>query len=117
MAAVALTTDSSALTAISNDYGFDELFRRQVEALGREGDVAVGLSTSGNSPNVLQAIEHARQQGLRTVAFTGSAGGKLAAAAELCIRVPAEETSHVQELHIAIGHILCDLIELEKTTD
>lgn len=113
--AIALTTDTSALTAIGNDYGYDAVFSRQVEALGRKGDVALGLSTSGNSANVIQALQFAKHQGLTTLAFSGSGGGALAKAnaVDLCLTVPTGFTPHVQESHIAMGHILCFLVERE----
>lgn len=113
--AVALTTDSSALTAIGNDYGFDAVFARQIGALGRKGDVAMGISTSGNSPNVLKALALARRMGLKTLALSGRKGGALAKAGfvDLCLTVPADFTPHVQESHIAVGHILCFLVERE----
>jgi D-sedoheptulose 7-phosphate isomerase len=111
LAAIALTTDTSFLTANANDFGFEGVFARQVEALGRPGDVLIGISTSGNSPNVLQAISRAQQLGLQTVALTGSTGGKLASLAEVVIRVPSNSVQHIQEAHIAVGHILCDLVE------
>ena len=111
--AVALTTDTSLLTAISNDYGFDEVFARQVEALGRAGDVLLGISTSGNSPNVVMAFEQARAQGLGTIALTGRAPGKLGPLADIEIAVPSEETSHIQEAHIAIGQLIAFLVEDE----
>jgi D-sedoheptulose 7-phosphate isomerase len=111
--AVALTTDTSLLTAISNDYGFDEVFARQVEALGRAGDVLLGISTSGGSQNVVMAFEQARTQGLRTIALTGRSQGKLAPLADIQITVPSEETSHIQEAHIAIGQLIAFLVEDE----
>jgi D-sedoheptulose 7-phosphate isomerase len=113
LAAIALTTDSSALTCIANDYSFDAVFSRQVEALGRKGDVALGISTSGNSANVIQALQYAKHQGLTTLAFSGKGGGALAKAkaVDLCLTVPADFTAHVQEAHIAIGHLLCFLVE------
>ena len=113
--AVALTTDSSALTAIGNDYGFDAVFSRQIEAIGRKGDVAMGITTSGNSPNVLKALALAKKMGLKTLAFSGRNGGAVAKAkfVDLCLTVPADFTPHVQESHIAMGHILCFLVERE----
>jgi D-sedoheptulose 7-phosphate isomerase len=111
--AIALTTDSSLLTAIANDFGFDGVFARQVEALGREGDVLVGISTSGNSENVVQAFERARATGIRTIALTGESGGKLGALADIEINVPSSETSHVQEAHIAVGQLIAFLVEDE----
>jgi len=109
--AIALTTDSSALTAIGNDRGFDQLFVRQLEALGRPGDVLVAISTSGNSPNVLRAVETARQLGLLTIAFTGGSGGRLASLAEIAFVVPSSETPRIQETHITLGHALCGLVD------
>ena len=111
--AIALTTDTSLLTAVANDFGFEEVFARQVEALGREGDVLVGISTSGNSRNVVRAFEEAASQGLERVAFTGRVGGALAPFAGVAIRVPSDETSHIQELHIAIGQLIAFLVEDE----
>ena len=109
--ALALTTDTSLLTAVANDFGFEEVFARQVEALGREGDVLVGISTSGNSRNVVRAFEQASASGLSTIALTGRDGGVLAPSADVAIRVPSEETSHIQELHIAIGQLIAFLVE------
>ena len=111
--AIALTTDSSLITAVANDFGFDGVFARQVEALGREGDVLVGISTSGNSENVVQAFERARAAGIRTIALTGESGGKLGALADIEINVPSSETSHVQEAHIAVGQLIAFLVEDE----
>lgn len=113
LAAMALTTDTSALTAIGNDYGYDYVFARQVEALGREGDVLCAISTSGNSANVLRAVEAARQRGVAVLGFTGQGGGKLAGACDICFRVPSAETPRIQEGHEALGHMLCCLIEAE----
>ncbi|RMF85570.1 MAG: D-sedoheptulose 7-phosphate isomerase [Nitrospirae bacterium] len=114
-AAIALTTDTSALTAIGNDYGFERVFARQVEAVGRAGDVLVGISTSGNSPNVLLAVEEARARGLFTLGLAGRDGGRLAQACDLCLTVPHPETPRIQEMHITLGHILCDLVEAALT--
>jgi D-sedoheptulose 7-phosphate isomerase len=111
--AIALTTDSSALTCIGNDYGYEEIFARQVEALGRKGDVLLGISTSGNSPNVLKAMAMAKRKGCKTLAFSGAGGGKLAKAASLCLSVPSKETYHIQECQISIGHLICFLVEQE----
>lgn len=111
LAAIALTTDTSALTSISNDLGFDHVFARQVEALGRAGDVVVAISTSGGSPNVLRAVEAARRLGCLTVALTGGTGGALAAAANEAFVVPSAETPRIQETHITLGHALCALVE------
>jgi D-sedoheptulose 7-phosphate isomerase len=115
--AIALTTDTAVLTAIANDYGYDEVFRRQVEAHVREGDVLLCISTSGNSPNVLKALEQAKSVGARVLALAGRDGGKLAKAAELCVTVPAKESARIQESHITIGHILCEIIEKEMFGD
>ncbi len=109
--AIALTTDTSILTAIANDFGFEGVFARQVEALGREGDVLIGISTSGDSADVLRAFEQARAQELRTIALTGEGGGALAPIADVAIRVPSRETSHIQECHIAIGQLLAFIVE------
>lgn len=111
LAAVALTTDTSILTAIGNDYGYERLFARQVEALGRAGDVLFALSTSGRSPNILAALEAARARDIRTVGFTGAREGTMAPLCDLLIRVPHAETPRIQEGHEAIGHAICALIE------
>ncbi|MFZ2089693.1 MAG: D-sedoheptulose 7-phosphate isomerase, partial [Desulfobaccales bacterium] len=111
LAALALTTDTSILTSIANDYDFIEVFAKQVRALGRPGDAAVGLSTSGNSGNVVRALEAAREMGLNTLALSGGKGGPVAAAAEMAIVVPSANTPRVQEVHITIGHVLCDLVD------
>jgi D-sedoheptulose 7-phosphate isomerase len=109
--AMALTTDTSILTSIGNDYGFDRIFIRQVQALGRPGDVAIGLSTSGNSPNVLLAMDAAREQGMITVALTGQSGGRLAERVHFCLRVPSSDTARIQESHITIGHLICQGVD------
>ncbi len=109
--ALALTVNTSSLTAIGNDYSFDLVFTRQLEALGSSGDVAVGISTSGNAANVVAAVETARRRGMLTVGFTGRSGGKLAMAADRCVRVPSDETPRIQESHILIGHILSEIVE------
>jgi D-sedoheptulose 7-phosphate isomerase len=111
--AIALTTDTSILTAISNDYDFNHVFSKQVEALAAPGDVVIGISTSGNSPNVIAALDAARIQGAKTAAFTGKGGGKLNAHADLVIPVSSSDTPRIQETHIFIGHLLCDIIEQE----
>lgn len=108
---VALTVDTSILTAIGNDYGYDDVFRRQVEGLGKTGDVLIGLSTSGNSKNVLLAFEQASAMGITTVAFTGNGGGLMKEQADICLDVPANVTNHIQELHITAGHLICELVE------
>ncbi len=109
--AVALTTDTSILTAVGNDYGFDNIFVRQIEALAGIGDVVVGISTSGNSANVVKALEKAKEAGAFTVGMTGVHGGQLAGVCEICIKVPSEVTARIQEGHILVGHIVCQLID------
>ncbi len=109
--AIALATDIAAITCIANDYGYDELFARQVRAHGRQGDIAIGISTSGNSPNVLKGVEAARDGGLTTIAWTGANGGKLAGLVEYPFVVPSTVTSRIQESHITLGHVLCELVE------
>ena len=109
--ALALSVNTSCVTAIGNDYGFDQVFSRQIEALGTPGDVAIGLTTSGNSPNVLRAMEAARKKGLHTVGLTGSSGGKLKEAVDHCICVPSNETPRSQECHILAGHVVSQLVE------
>lgn len=110
LAGLALTVNTSSLTAIGNDYSFDLVFARQIEALGKPGDVAIGISTSGNSQNVLRAVETARKLQMVTVGLTGR-GGKLASAAEYCIRIPSDSTPRIQEAHILTGHILCEIVD------
>jgi len=107
----ALTTNSSVLTAIGNDYSFDEVFARQVHGMGSPNDVAFGITTSGNSPNVLRAVHVAREKKLVTVGLTGRNGGKLLSAVDHCICIPSDQTPRIQEAHILTGHILCELIE------
>lgn len=111
LASLALTTDSSALTAIGNDYGFDQIFARQVEALCRPGDLVIGISTSGNSPNVLKAMEKARALGARTAGFGGRGGGHLKDVVDACLIVASDNTARIQEAYLLAGHILCDLVE------
>jgi D-sedoheptulose 7-phosphate isomerase len=111
LAAIALTTDTSALTALSNDYGFEKIFARQVEALARPGDLLIAISTSGNSPNVIAAVMTARKIGCKVIGLTGAAGKKLASLCDACILIPATRTARIQEAHIAIGHIWCELID------
>ncbi len=113
LAAIALTTDTSALTAIGNDYGFDQVFVRQIRALGRRGDVAIAISTSGRSRNVILGIEAAREAGLTTIALTGGDGGSLAPIVDVAIVVPSTTTARIQECHIAIGHALCEYVDGE----
>jgi D-sedoheptulose 7-phosphate isomerase len=111
--AIALTTDTSLLTAVANDFGFEGVFARQVEALARAGDVLLGISTSGSSLNVVRAFEQARDQDVRTIALTGASGGALGPLADIEIKVPSEETSHIQEAHIAVGQLIAFLVEDE----
>lgn len=111
--ALAFSVNSSCVTAIGNDYGFEQVFSRQLEALARPGDVAIGISTSGNSPNVIKAIMKAREMGLQTVGLTGNTGGNLKKIADYCICVPSDETPRIQECHILVGHILSELVEQE----
>ena len=115
LAAIALTTDTSIMTAVANDYWFDLLFARQVEALGEKGDVLIGISTSGNSVNIIRAAETAKFKGLKTIGFLGSDGGKLKDLVEIPLIVPSQDTDRVQEIHILIGHIICNLIDLKIT--
>jgi D-sedoheptulose 7-phosphate isomerase len=115
--AISLSTDTSALTALGNDYGYDKVFSRQVEALGNQGDVAIGISTSGNSPNVLAALDSARSKGLLTIGFTGQDGGKMNGRADVLFRVPTRMTPRIQETHITLGHVLCELIDREMFPD
>jgi len=111
LAAIALTTDSSVLTSVANDYSFERVFARQVEALGRTGDVAFGISTSGRSPNVVGALETARGRGLKTIALTGRDGGAVGRLADIHINVPSDSTPRVQEVHRTLLHVICDLVE------
>ena len=115
--ALALTTDTSILTAVGNDYGYEHLFRRQIEANGLAGDVFLGISTSGNSPNILQALEAARHKGLTTFGLTGASGGKMRQLCDYCLCVPSSETPRIQEAHILIGHTLCAMVELALFED
>lgn len=110
---IALTTDSSILTAVGNDYGFDQIFVRQIQAFGQPNDVAVGISTSGNSPNVIAALKEARERGLKTIGLAGKDGGVLADLADLPIIVRSPNTARIQECHISIGHLLCELVDEE----
>lgn len=111
--AIALTVDTSILTAVSNDYGYDKVFVRQVEALAQAGDVLFGITTSGNSANVVEAVELAKQKGVFCVGMTAAGGGKMAVMCDECIAVPAKVTARAQEMHILIGHILCELVDGE----
>lgn len=111
MRAVALTTNTSALTAISNDYGFERAFARQVEALGQAGDVFMGISTSGNSPNVLRALEMCRSMGIATIGLSGKSGGKMAPLCDFILRIPSDVTMYIQQAHLALEHIFCMMVE------
>ena len=113
--AIALTTDTSLLTATANDFSFDEVFARQVEALGRAGDLLVLHTTSGNSPNCLRAVEAAKKLGVRTLVLTAKDGGKIRAMADLCLVVPTTRTDRAQEIHLAIQHSICDVIDEETS--
>ncbi|MBI4353486.1 MAG: D-sedoheptulose 7-phosphate isomerase [Candidatus Omnitrophica bacterium] len=109
--AIALTTDTSILTAVGNDYGFEKIFERQIEALGKEGDVAVGISTSGNSRNVLLGVRKAKDLGLATIGLSGRSGGELKSLVDLVLIAPSHKTSRIQESHILIGHIICERVD------
>jgi D-sedoheptulose 7-phosphate isomerase len=109
--AIALTTDTSAMTAFGNDYGFEHLFARQLQALGNDGDIFIGISTSGNSPNVLLGLDQCKEKGIFSIGLTGQHGGKMAEKCDLCICVPSIDTPRIQEAHILIGHILCCIVE------
>lgn len=113
LAGLALTTDTSVLTAIGNDYGYECVFARQLNAVGVAGDVFIGISTSGRSPNILRALEESRRKGLVTVGLTGQPGGSMPPLCDYCIRVPSSETPKIQELHMVLGHIICGLVEQE----
>jgi D-sedoheptulose 7-phosphate isomerase len=115
--AMALTTDTSILTSIGNDYSFEKVFSRQIEALGQPGDVAIGLSTSGNSPNVIQAVKAAQKMGMITIGFTGEGGGELKNCVDFCFHAPTQHTPHIQEVHITAAHAICDIIEHEFSTN
>lgn len=109
--AISMTTNTSSITAISNDFSFDEIFLRQVKGLGRGGDIAIGISTSGNSRNVILALDEAKRRDLTTIAFTGSSGGELRDRVDFCLRIPSSDTARIQEGHITAGHIMCELVE------
>jgi D-sedoheptulose 7-phosphate isomerase len=111
--AIALTVDTSILTSVANDYGYEAVFARQVQALGERGDVLIGISTSGNSKNVLLAIEEAKEKGITCIGMTAEGGGKMADACDICLEVPVRVTARAQEMHILIGHILCELVDYE----
>lgn len=111
LASVAITTDTSILTAIGNDYGYDKIFSRQIEANGKNGDLFIAISTSGNSTNILLAIQRAREMGISVIGLTGASGGKMKELCDICICVPSSETPRIQESHIVIGHIICAAVE------
>ena len=111
LSAIALTTDTSVITSISNDYGFEKLFSRQIQAIGKKGDVLLALSTSGNSVNIIEGIKEAKRIGIVTIGLTGRSGGKMLQLCNFCIKVPSEDTPRIQEAHILIGHIICSIIE------
>ncbi len=111
LAAISLTVNTSSLTAVGNDFGYEEIFEKQMKGLGRAGDVAVGISTSGNSENVIRALDAAKTKGIVTVAFTGESGGKLADRVDYCLKIPSSDTARIQEGHITAGHIMCELVE------
>ena len=109
--AIALTVNTSAITAISNDYGYELSFARQLEAIAGRGDVAIGISTSGNAKNVMEAVSKAKKMGLLTIGLTGQGGGELAKIADIVLKVPSDNTPRIQEMHITVGHIICELVE------
>jgi len=111
LAAIALTTDSSILTSIGNDFSFDDIFSKQIQALGKPGDLALGISTSGNSPNVIRGVEVARAMGIRTAALTGNKGGALIGIADLTLNVPSQRTPAIQEAHVWVEHLLCQIVD------
>ena len=111
LSAIALTTDTSVITSISNDYGFEKLFSRQIQALGKKGDVLLALSTSGNSANISEGIREAKRNGITTIGLTGRSGGKMSLLCDICLKVPSVDTPRIQEAHILIGHIICSMIE------
>lgn len=113
LASLALTTDTSNITAIGNDYGYDKIFSRQLEGMGQKGDIFIGISTSGNSKNIINAFECAKEKGIKTVALVGRDGGEMAKIADISLIVPSDSTPRIQESHILIGHIICDIIEKE----
>ncbi len=109
--AIALTTNTSILTSIANDYGFDKIFERQIESMVEKGDMAIGISTSGNSENIIKGILKAKERGAKTIAFTGKSGGKLKDIADILLNIPSDNTPRIQEVHITIGHIICGIVE------
>jgi D-sedoheptulose 7-phosphate isomerase len=111
--ALALTTDTSVLTSVGNDYGFEKIFARQVESIGNQGDIFIGISTSGNSENILEALRTCRKQKISTIGLTGSTGGLMKDLCDICIMIPSDETPRIQEMHILTGHIICSVVEEE----
>jgi len=111
LASIALTTNTSIITSIANDYGYEEIFSRQVEAIGSDNDIVIGISTSGNARNVIAGLLEAKKMGLKAIALTGSGGGEMATIADLVLIVPSDNTARVQEAHIVVGHIICELVE------
>lgn len=111
LSAVAITTDTSVITSIANDYGFERLFARQIQAIGKKGDVLVALSTSGNSANIVEGIKEAKKTGITAIGLTGRSGGKISQLCDVCLRIPSDDTPRIQEAHILIGHIICSIIE------
>lgn len=111
MSALSLTVDTSILTAVANDFSYDDIFARQIEGLGNKGDVLIAISTSGNSSNIIKAAQQAMNMGITVIAFTGQSGGKIKDLADILINVPSTATNHIQEMHIAVGHMMCGLIE------
>jgi D-sedoheptulose 7-phosphate isomerase len=111
--AIALNTDTAVLTSISNDFGYDQIFSKQLAALGQEGDIVIGISTSGNSPNVIKALELAKKSGMKTVVLTGGTGGNMANKADYTFIVPSRHTPHIQETHATLGHIICQMVDEE----
>lgn len=111
--AMALTTDTSVITSIGNDYKFDDIFLKQIKALGKEGDIAWGISTSGNSPNVLKALKEAKKMGLKTIGMTGKDGGKMAKMVDYLLNVESESTPRIQETHITLSHVICELVDIK----
>lgn len=111
--AIALTTDTSVLTAAGNDHGFESIFARQINALGNDGDVFVGISTSGNSRNIIEALKECKLRNILTIGLTGSSGGKMKDLCDICLCIPSEETPRIQEMHILLGHIICSIVEVK----
>ena len=117
MDAVALTTNTSIMTAVGNDYGFDRVFEKQIEGIAKENDVVIGISTSGNTENVLKAILKAKEKGAKTIGWTGASGGKLKDVVDVLLNIPSKNTPRIQEAHIAAGHIMCGLVEKKLFSD